>query len=314
MVNSPGMSDARISVVLCTYNGSAFIDEQIASITAQEYAPFEIIIQDDCSTDDTWDKLQRWQQQNEHIRLFRNAENLGYNRNFELAMKLATGDFIAISDQDDIWLPQKLGSLLKAFTGNDIVLAHNRSVRLENGELDYKKSRLQHHFSGDDTRKLLFFNQIMGHDMLFRQSLVQHILPIPAGMSYDWWIAVVATCYGRVVSVEDYLVYHRIHGNNNYFSKTAASKKKELDLDATLRLFYTIPGLKPAVKIYLSTLLNLLEQKQQQPGFNRPFFFFLYRNRKTIFGHKRRLFPEISYLKNSIKYAKLDFKGKGITF
>lgn len=308
------MSDARISVVLCTYNGGAFIDDQIASVLAQEYAPYEIIIQDDCSTDNTWDKLQEWQKKDERIQLFRNRHNLGYNRNFEAAIQLATGDFIAICDQDDIWLPAKLDRLLKAFTGDDVMLAHNRSVRLENGVLDYKKSKLQHHFSGNDTRKLLFFNQINGHDMLFRKTLVQHIVPIPEGMFYDWWIAVIATSYGQVASVPDFLVHHRIHGRNSYFSKNAASKKKELDLDATLQLFSTVPALRPEVRNYLSQMRSFIHQQQQIQGFNWRFFLFLYRNRKIIFGHKRRFFPELSYFKNAIKYAKLDFRGKGGSF
>lgn len=314
ITQSSSMHQASISVVLCTYNGSAFIDEQVASILAQQYQPSELIIQDDCSTDDTWDKLLQWQQRSPLIRLFRNEQNLGYNKNFEQVIQRATGDFIAISDQDDIWLPEKFTRLLPAFTNEEVVLAHNRSVRLENGHLDYRKSKLQHHFSGNDTRKLFFFNQIMGHDMLFRKSLVQHIIPIPPGMSYDWWIAVVATCYGTVASVEDYLVHHRIHGQNNYFTKSTAARKKELDLDATLQLFAAIPALKPTNKAYLNRLLQLLQQKQEKPGFNGPFFFFLYRNRKIIFGHKRRAIPELSYFKNSIKYAKLDFRGKGISF
>src|SRR6187402_1101242 len=100
------MHQARISVVLCTYNGSSFIDEQVASILAQQYQPSEIIIQDDCSTDDTWNKLLQWEQRSPLIRLFRNEQNLGYNKNFEQVIQRASGDFIAISDQDDIWLPE----------------------------------------------------------------------------------------------------------------------------------------------------------------------------------------------------------------
>lgn len=310
------MAGNGISVIMCTYNGSAFVDEQIDSILKQDLQPAELIIQDDCSTDDTWQKLQRWQQQSPLVKIFRNPVNLGYNRNFEKAIQLATADFIALSDQDDIWLPQKLSKTIAAFTSDEIVLAHSRSVRLENGKLDYHKANLQRQFSGNDTRRLLFFNQVMGHDTIFRKSLVQYILPIPEGMSYDWWIAVVASCHGSIAAVPDFLAHHRIHGSNSFFSSSAPSKKKELDFDATLRLFKTIPAMDAGSQAHLTRLLQFVtENSSEHPvGFNAAFFRFLFSNRHIIFGHKRRLFPLISHTKHAIKYAKMNFRGKGISF
>jgi len=304
-----------VSVIMCTYNGSRFIDEQVASIVQQDYPNIEIIITDDCSTDDTYTKLLAWQEKDPRVTVIQNETNLGYNKNFEQAIQRGKGELIALSDQDDIWLPQKISKEVAAFTSDDIVLVHNRSVRIENGHFDYNKAFLQHHFEGDDTRKLFFFNQVMGHDMLLRRSLVKHIVPIPPLMSYDWWITVIATCYGRIVSVEDFLVHHRIHGSNNFFSNNAASKKKELDLADTLKLFAAIPALKPNAKAYLQELIPLLEQqtKEGKVSFNRSLFKFLYKHRRIIFGHKKRKLPELSYLKNALKYARMNFKGKGIS-
>lgn len=304
-----------ISVVMCTYNGELFIDEQITSIINQELIDLELIIMDDCSNDGTWQKLLEWQALNIAIKVFKNDANLGYNKNFEKVIQLATASFIAISDQDDVWLPKKLIKLFTAFVKDDIMLVHSRSVRFEDGRLNYKLAKLHHHFSGNDTRQLLFLNHIMGHDVMFRKQLVSHIVPIPEGMSYDWWIAVVATCYGKVGPVDQFLVHHRIHGNNSFFSNTA-SKKRELDLDETLLLFATINALKPTDRIYLEKLIKLLADKQQnKPNrFYFPLFKFLFKYRKIIFGHKKRLIPEISYLKNSIKYAKMNYKGKGLSF
>jgi len=305
-----------VSVVMCTYNGASFIDEQMDSITKQDISIDELIIVDDCSTDDTWTKLLSWQEKYPYIKLYQNKENIGYNKNFAKALKLASSNFIALSDQDDIWLPQKLGKLLNAFTNSDIILVHSRSVRLDNGELKYRMANLHRHFTGNDTRQLLYFNHIMGHDMMFRKTLVDKLLPIPAGMSYDWWIAVVATCYGTVGGVHEFLVHHRIHAHNNFFSSVAASKKEELDLEDTLRLFFTIPGMKPAYRAYLHQLLTLLSEKRalDSSRFYPPLFRFLYKHRKVIFGHKRRFMPEFSYFKNAVKYAKMNYKGKGLSF
>jgi glycosyltransferase involved in cell wall biosynthesis len=307
--------DSLVSIVMCTYNGEMYLNEQIESVLKQDYQNFELIVVDDHSTDNTWKLLENWRKKDNRIRIFRNEVNLGYNKNFEKAIQLASGDFISICDQDDIWLPQKISKTVNAFTDKKVILAHCRSVRLENKELKFYKARLHHHFQGNDTRKLFFFNQIMGHDMVFRKELVSKIVPIPQGMSYDWWIAVIATCYGSVVSVEDYLVYHRIHNQNNFFNNNAASKKRELDLEDTLKLFSNIGSLNSEKKRYLHRLLALLSHhnRREKVSFNFKLFLFLLKNRKIVFGHKRRLIPEISYIKNAVKYAKLDYRGKGIS-
>lgn len=309
------MTSPTVSVVMCTYNGAAFAEEQVLSIIHQDYPLFELIIQDDRSTDGTWEILENLANRYPLIRLFRNEINLGYNKNFESAMKHAQGDFVALSDQDDIWLPQKISRSMEAFASDEVILVHNRSVRLENGNLDFHKARLQHHFTGNDTRRLFLFNQIMGHDMIFRRRLLPHITTIPAGMSYDWWIAVTATTLGKVANVEEYLVHHRIHGNNNFFSNNAPSKKKELDLPDTLSIFLSIPTLSPDSRAYLEQFIKLIKEqtKEGDVRFNPALFAFLVKNRTIIFGHKRRALPLLSHIKNAVKYAKLNFKGKGMS-
>lgn len=306
---------ATVSVVMCTYNGSKFLDEQIASILNQDYKNIELIAVDDNSADDTWEKLEVWQQKSSLIKIYKNESNAGYNKNFEKAILLATGDFIALSDQDDIWLPQKLSKLLHTFKDKKTVLAHNRSVRLENGRLRFRSARLHYHFKGNVTRKLFMFNQINGHDMMFRKELVDKFVPIPDRMMYDWWIGVTATCYGNIASVNEFLVYHRIHSENSFFSKNAPSKKKELDLEDSLRLFSHIKELNSESKIYLDEFLVLIQRhNKQEKGFDFELFKFLFKNRRIVFGHKKRMFPGIAYLKYAIKYAKMDFKNRGISF
>lgn len=309
------MSVPMVSVVMCTYNGERFLNDQIGSILQQDYPNFCLIVVDDCSTDTTWYLLQRWAAQDNRISIHRNTTNLGYNRNFQKAIGLANSPFISLADQDDIWLPTKISHTMRAFTRSDIMLAHCRSVRLQDGELKYHLARLHHHFSGSDSRRLFYFNQVMGHDAIFRQELVPYLLPIPTGMSYDWWIAVVATCYGSIAGVEAYLVHHRIHATNSFFSAQSASKKKELDLVDTLRLFAALPGMQATNKQFLQQLIRLLDRHNSTypHRFNPHLFRFLYRYRRLLFGHKRRLFSELNLLKNAFKYARFDYRGKGIS-
>ena len=97
-----------VSVVLCTYNGEKYIREQIDSILNQEYLPKEIIIQDDGSTDGTLSVIQEYAEKEPIIKIHKNNRGRGINSNFFDAMSKASGDYIAISDQDDIWAKEKL--------------------------------------------------------------------------------------------------------------------------------------------------------------------------------------------------------------
>lgn len=311
---STNIASPLVSVVMCTYNGGRFLDEQIRSILEQDYLNLELIIVDDVSTDNTWSLLLQWKAKSDKIRIYKNDANLGYNKNFEKAITLAAGELIAISDQDDVWLHNKITKLVQALDNDKVILAHNRSVRLQDGRLRYKSASLHHHFYGSDTRRLFMFNQVNGHDMMFKKSLVSRALPIPAGMMYDWWLAVVATCYGSIASVDEFLVHHRIHNSNSYFtSKPQATAKP--DLIDYLQIFRTLTCLNNSSQLFLQKFISLLQlQNSRKPGtFSMPLFLFYISNRNIVFGHKKRMFKQLYQFKMAFKYARLQYKGRGLT-
>ena len=127
-VNNP-----LVSVVLATYNGELFIEEQIKSILQQTYSPIELIIVDDASTDNTLSILHQFEATHSCIRLFTSERNLGYIKNFEKGMLLATGEYIALSDQDDIWEVGKLCRLMEE-TGNHELIYSDSLLIDENGK------------------------------------------------------------------------------------------------------------------------------------------------------------------------------------
>lgn len=93
-MNDDNSTPLTVSVVMCTYNGKQFLREQMDSILAQDYPLHEIIVQDDRSTDDTWDILQTYAKAHPGLfKLFRNDEQLGFNRNFHTALLRATGEY-----------------------------------------------------------------------------------------------------------------------------------------------------------------------------------------------------------------------------
>jgi len=218
------MNNSLVSVVVCTYNGSRFVSEQIESICKQTYPNLQIIIVDDASTDNTFEIVKQWADKDQRIQLHRNEKNLGFNLNFDKACKLTTGDYIAIADQDDIWELTKIEKLVaKINESPDTLLVHCISARFEQfGKFHLKSHKLVNYLAGNDVRNFYLQNYISGHNMLFRRSLLEKSLPFPGNVYYDWWLAAVASCNGKIEAVPEIVVWHRMHDAN----ATGAAKPK----------------------------------------------------------------------------------------
>ncbi|HEX5670966.1 MAG TPA: glycosyltransferase, partial [Sulfuricurvum sp.] len=140
-----------ISVVIATYNGSAYLREQLDSIAEQSIQPFEIIIQDDCSNDDTVSIIQEYIPRLP-IQLEINHQNIGYIHNFELALSKASGDFIALCDQDDIWEVTKLEQLLSNIGSSSLI--YSNSLLIDSNGKSLNKTladKLHNHFISTHT-------------------------------------------------------------------------------------------------------------------------------------------------------------------
>lgn len=107
------MNKPLISVALTTYNGEKYLSEQLESIINQDYKNFEIIISDDNSKDKTIEIINDYKNKYSNIIVNFNSENLGFKKNFEKAISLCNGEFIAFSDQDDIWTTNHLSILFE---------------------------------------------------------------------------------------------------------------------------------------------------------------------------------------------------------
>src|SRR5687767_2208480 len=100
-----------VSVIMCTYQGAAYLTEQLQSLEQQTYSSLEIICSDNISTDGTADILKEWCD-NSSNRTFISFVERGLNKNFFQALNYATGDYVIFCDQDDIWLPEKIEKLV----------------------------------------------------------------------------------------------------------------------------------------------------------------------------------------------------------
>lgn len=200
-----------ISVALCTYNGSKFLKKQIMSILNQTYKNIEIVVIDDCSTDDTFEITETLSSKYSQIKSFRNTKNIGFNKNFEKAITLASGEYIAISDQDDIWLENKLQQLIDNL-GNKWLIFSN-SEWMDEAENLLGQRTLGDHFELNNRtfKSFLFYNSVTGHTSLFSRALLKYVLPIPENGYYDWWIGFVALYHNQIICLNECLTLHRVH-------------------------------------------------------------------------------------------------------
>jgi glycosyltransferase involved in cell wall biosynthesis len=211
----------KISVAMTTYNGELYLRQQLDSILAQTLKPAEIVICDDGSSDGTISILKEYQQHGD-IKLLVNEERLGVIRNFKKAVSItAPSNYVALSDQDDIWLPEKLSTLaalLIKMDQNHPALVHSDLVLIDsNNEVlnpSFKNEQGQGGYE-ENLQTLFFRNFVTGCTVLMNPKLKQMFQDIPNGISFhDEWLALLAFTFGNVDVVNAPTVLYRKHDSN----------------------------------------------------------------------------------------------------
>jgi len=199
-----------ISVCMASYNGAQYIGEQIASILTQLAEEDELIISDDGSEDETIEIVRSFN--DSRIKLyFCNSKN--HMLNFENALSKANGEFIFMSDQDDIWMDDKVVMSIDYLRKADLVLS---DCILTNNQGDIISTS---YFSMRNTKagffKNFYKNSFTGCCMAFNRKILTKCLPFPAGIkSHDTWIGLIAEMYGKTSLIYKQLIYLRRHGKN----------------------------------------------------------------------------------------------------
>jgi glycosyltransferase involved in cell wall biosynthesis len=207
-----------ISVCMATYNGAEFIREQIDSILEQLSLDDELIVCDDCSTDSTVKIVESYG--DERIKLVVNSSNLGHVKNFEKAISLAKGELIALSDQDDVWYPERLNIMAKTLISHSAanLLASNfdMSSQLNGSSLAFRGLSKKKQFALVSIINI-FLGRVpyFGCTFLMRRQFIMRVLPFPNTVeAHDVWLALLANTYGSVVHLEESTLFRRIHSNN----------------------------------------------------------------------------------------------------
>jgi len=296
-----------VSIVLCSYNGALFIEEQIETLIGQTYKNIEIIICDDNSTDDTISVTRKMMEKDSRISLYLNEKNIGLNKNFEKGFSKANGEFIAVCDQDDIWREDKIEELIKLFVDDDqILLCHGPSVRFK----DIAPTHIQFYnkrnlFKGNNLKSLFYFNTIAGHNIIFRKKLLDISLPLYEDVYYDWWLVFSAALFGKIMCTNKVLTYHRYHVNNVTLGKNDEryqTKEKAEERKIAICHFLKYKQIKKEDFQFGNNLLRHLSALERKK-FSWGLFYLLLKNSRVVFFFKKSSFPFFSLLKISYRQA-----------
>jgi glycosyltransferase involved in cell wall biosynthesis len=220
------MSPVTQSVALCTYNGSRFLRDQLASIAAQTRIPDELVVCDDGSTDSTAQIVADFARRAPFpVHWHTNATPMGSTKNFEKAISLCDGNIISLSDQDDVWLPDRLHATESAFQSDTAAGAFFSDAEIVDDSLNPLGYRLWDVVrfgrpEQEDIRRgravplLLRRNVVTGSTLAFRAEFRKLILPIPKGWVHDAWIAFLIGAAGKLVFASRPLIKYRQHSSN----------------------------------------------------------------------------------------------------
>lgn len=233
-----------ISVCMATFNGEKYVKEQIDSILIQLSIEDELVISDDGSTDRTLKIIESIN--DSRIKVYKNTSKQGYSHNFENAIKKASGDYIFLSDQDDVWLSNKVGSMLPYLKEDNLVMS-DAYITDENLIIKdrmktwrkYKKGYFQN----------LYKNIYAGCTCAFTKNIKNKCLPFPHSeyVKHDNWIGLISELQFNVIYIDEALIYHRRHSSNH--SSMTGKSTRSIFYKIMSRLILLVETLKRVKKI-----------------------------------------------------------------
>lgn len=304
------MRKQLISIAMCTYNGEKYLEKQIDSIINQTYNNIELIIVDDCSSDRTVSIIKNYQKNYSFIKLFENELNLGFIKNFEKAISLCSGDYIALSDQDDVWKKNKLELFFTNIKDNVLIYSNAQLIDkndIKIGELLINPDNL---LRGNNNKAFLFDNCVSGNTLMFKKELIKYILPIPEIITFhDLWIAFIATTFGKIDYYHKPLTLYRRYADqvthvnkkksSNFLDRYNQKKIKKIKTSEkhlnNLKSFLSSELLKDdKTKYIIQELINYFED-YSNTFFNIKIYKILKENQNDIFAitnkNKRNKIP-----------------------
>ena len=214
-----------VSVVMATYQGEKYLKIQIESLLAQDYPNLEFVWVDDASTDQSLSILKEYAIQDTRIHVLENAVNEGHNAAFEKGMKAAKGEYIALSDQDDYWIPSKLSTLFDGIGNCSLIYSDSQLIDQAGRALPIKMSDLKRQIPYNSPLMYTFGAWAPGHTMLFKKDLLETALPLSNWVTHDYLLGFSATCHEGIAYIPISMVHYRQHESNAIGADLKKAKK-----------------------------------------------------------------------------------------
>jgi len=268
-----------INVLLATFNGEKYLSDQIQSILNQDYKNWHLIIRDDGSSDSTFSIINDFASNfPDRISVINNERgNLGPAGSYLTLMGMSTSPYIAFCDQDDIWESDKLLKQLNAIqrvemvTGKNIPLLVHSDLKVVDESLNLIANSLWKYQKLNPTKmtvpqRLLMQNCITGCTVLANQSLVDLALKVKNTSNiimHDWWLALIASIQGKIISICEPTVLYRQHGRNDIGAREWGIKQfANLNDNSLSRLRYRLLITKQQALELLE--LKILNEREEE--------------------------------------------------
>lgn len=221
---------SSVDILLATFEGARFLAEQLASIEAQTCPGWRLIVRDDGSTDDSPAILEGFAQRHAgHVRILRDGRGrLGPCGNFAALLGVSDAPYFMFCDQDDVWLPEKLGTMLGAISiaekkhgAETPILVHSDLVVTDEvlrvlHPSFWRHARLLNPAKPPSSASLVLRNFAIGCAAIGNAALREAAMPIPDGVyMHDWWVALVALVLGEIVAHNEATILYRQHQRNS---------------------------------------------------------------------------------------------------
>jgi glycosyltransferase involved in cell wall biosynthesis len=203
----------NVSVAMATWNGEAYLPEQLDSLAKQELLPSELVVRDDGSSDSTLEVLAEFAERAPFpVHVSSNPSNMGVRATFEKAISLCRGDIIFLSDQDDYWAPEKIRRVVEAFQADARTMVVVNDEIIADERLNPSAATVLGNMRRAGTPDVSF---IAGCCSAYRSEWLEVALPIPPELPYhDWWLAALGHQLGVSRILDEPLQLYRRHGSN----------------------------------------------------------------------------------------------------
>lgn len=298
--------EEQIDVLMATYNGEKYLKEQIESVLNQTYKNIRLVISDDCSKDGTINILKQYEN-DERIEVHYHEKNQGYIKNFEYLLKQVKNNIYMLSDQDDVWMPEKIRKSYEKLIKNDadmvfadleVVDENLKTIYPSFNKFMLLEKKINKYINSYKLNYL--YNCITGCTLMSKSKWIKEILPIPTDSKYlihDHWIGIIVALNGKVVYIPEKYIKYRQHGNNQVGTEKISHGFKELEQVRELFINVKLGVFGTYVKH------NEKFPKKLQNLNNQAYEYFKMIQKKKNFNFKKwRIFHEIYKTESFIYY------------